>query len=88
MILNSNYIAVERVYEPEKEGFQTVEVMDPSIFKGKVTHLPGQPVYLSNDTLSIGDIVLFAKYSPDTHEITIGDQVLKFINTRDLLAKL
>lgn len=90
MQISNNYIAVERVYEPEDEEstFKTVEVTDESLFKGKIKYLPEAPVYMGNTPLGLGDIIVFAKYSPDTHEIELDGEVLKFINTRDILAKL
>ena len=71
MQVSNNYIAVERVFEPEKEigDFKTVEVFDDFLFRGRVKYLPEAPVYLGNENLKSGDIILFAKYSPDTHDI-------------------
>lgn len=90
MQISNNYIAVKKYYEPEPEegGFKTVDVHDESLFKGVVTHVPEAPVYLGNDPLKVGDIILFAKYSPDTHEIDHDGETLKFINTRDILARI
>lgn len=88
MQVSVNYIVVEKVEEEKKEGFQTVEVSDSSLFKGKVTNLPEVPVYMGNSQVKVGDIVLFAKYSPDTHEIDYEGKKLKFVAIRDLLAKL
>jgi len=90
MQVSNNYIAVERVFEPEKEigDFKTVEVFDDFLFRGRVKYLPEAPVYLGNENLKSGDIILFAKYSPDTHDIEYEGEKLKFINTRDILAKV
>lgn len=90
MQVSNNYIAVERIYEPENDdsAFKTVQVTDESLFKGKVKYLPEQPVYMGNSPIQVGDIIVFAKYSPDTHEIDDNGDIIKFINTRDILAKL
>lgn len=90
MQVSNNYIVVEKYYEPEPDGgsFQTVDVQDESTFKGLVKFLPEMPIFLGNTQIAIGDIILFSKYSPDTHEIEHEGQTLKFINTRDLLAKI
>lgn len=82
MILNSNYVLIEKIEEKKEEGFQTVEVQDSFVYKGKVKATPACPCYVDNHGLQVGDIVLFAKYSPDTHEID-GD---KFVLIKDILA--
>mgnify|MGYP001009324559 CR=1 FL=1 len=86
MIISSNYIAVKKPEPKEQEGFETVEVQDESIFKGVVEILPDMPVYIGNRQLAHGDTVVFAKYSPDTHDIS--ELKLKFINIKDVLAVL
>lgn len=88
MQVSNNYIVVEKLPEEEKEGFKTVDVVDSSTFTGKVTHIPEAPVYMGNTPVQVGDKVLFAKYSPDTHEIELEGKKLKFVATRDILAKL
>lgn len=90
MQVSNNYVAVEKVYEPEPEigDFKTVEVTDESTFKGKIKYLPEAPIALGNQHLAVGDIILFAKYSPDTHEVEDNGEILKFINTRDILARI
>ena len=88
MQVSNNYIVVEKHEEPPKEGFQTVDVVDSSLFKGRVTHIPEVPVFMGNERVGVGDIILFSKYSPDTHEIEIDGKKLKFVATRDILAKI
>ena len=88
MQISNNYVVVEKLENPPQEGFQTVEVTDPSLYKGRVAYLPEMPVYLGNSPLKIGDVVLFAKYSPDTHDIDHEGKKLKFVSTRDLLAAI
>lgn len=89
MQVSNNYVAVEKIFEPEKEigDFKTVDVTDESLFKGRVKYLPEAPVFIGNEHLAIGDVIFFAKYSPDTHEIEHEGEILKFINVRDILAK-
>jgi len=82
MILNSNYVLVEKIEEEKGEGFQTVEVQDSFVYKGKIKEIPSCPCYIDSHPLDVGDVVLFAKYSPDTHEID-GD---KFVLVKDILA--
>jgi len=88
MQVSNNYVVVEKIEPEVKEGFQTVDVIDESTFKGRVTHLPEAPVYLGNLPVQVGDAILFAKYSPDTHEIEVEGKKLKFVSTRDILAKI
>lgn len=88
MKVSNNYIAVEKFTEPTKEGFTEVEVQDNFIYKGVVTHLPECPVYVGNEPIIVGSVVLFAKYSPDTHDIKDGGKEMKFVSTKDILAVL
>lgn len=82
--ISSKYVVVEKVIEPPTEGFQEVKVQDSSVYKGRVVEIPDVPVYIGNRQIIIGDLVLFAKYSPDTHEIE-GN---KFVRGEDLLKVL
>ncbi len=88
MQISNHYIVVEKLEEEKKEGFQTVEVQDNFIYKGKVTHIPECPVFMGNKQVAPGDVVMFAKYSPDTHEIKEDGKTMKFIKTDDVLAVL
>ena len=84
MNLNVHYILVEKVEEPKKEGFETVNVQDSFVYKGKVKLLPDIPVYVGNTQLQLGTIVIFKKYSADSFEYEKD----KFIKTEDILAIL
>lgn len=86
MTISAHYICVEKIEKEAVEGFQTVEVQDDFVYKGKITHIPGAPTYIGNKQLEEGDVVLFAKYSPDTHTIEIEDKQVKFVSLRDVLA--
>lgn len=82
--ISTKYIVLEKYIEPPKEGFQEVKVQDSSVYKGRVVELPDVPVYVGNQKIEVGDLVLFAKYSPDTHEI----EDRKFVRAEDLLKVL
>jgi len=86
MNISVNRVVVERIEEPKKEGFETVEVQDSSVYKGRVVSLPETSVYMGNQQLILNDTILFAKYSPDTHEIEHEGKKLKFIKIDDILA--
>ena len=90
MKISKDYIAVEKFEEPKTEGFQTVQVQDNSTFKGVVKYLPEQDMgtSLQEPRLKVGDVVLFAKYSPDTHDIEEAGEKLKFVKLTDILAIL
>lgn len=88
MNISNLYIVVEKLDEEVKDGFKTVEVQDNYVYKGKVFALPEIPVHMTNQRIGIGDIVLFAKYSPDTHEIDLDGKKVKFVAITDLLAVL
>ncbi len=89
MQISQNYIVVQKVDEPvSTEEFKAVEVQDSFVYKGKVSHLPEVPVHMANRQITVGDVVLFAKYSPDTWEIEHEGEKMKFVAIRDLLAVL
>lgn len=88
MQISNNYLALERIEDTKIEGFQTVQLQDSSTFKGKVKFLPEIPVFMGNQRLRVGDVVLFAKYSPNTHDIEHEGLKLKFVKTEDILAVL
>lgn len=88
MQISNKYIVVEKIEEDQKEGFKTVEVQDSFVYKGKVINKPSMPIYLTDTELKVGDVVLFAKYSPDTHEIDLEGKKVKFVAIADLLAVL
>jgi len=87
--ISNQYVLVEKIDEPVVEGFQTVEVQDSFVYKGKIIKMPSdQPMYLDNDKLAMGDVIIFAKYSPDTVEIDLDGRKLKFVKLSDVLATL
>lgn len=89
MEISQNYIVVQKVEEPAStEEFKAVEVQDSFVYKGRVSHLPEVPVHMANRRIAKGDIILFAKYSPDTWEIEHEGEKMKFIAIRDILAVL
>lgn len=88
MQISNLYVVVEKLEEEVKDGFKTVEVQDNFVSKGKITHLPEIPVHMTNRQVTLGDVVLFAKYSPDTHGIDIEGKKVKFVAITDLLAVL
>ena len=98
MKILGNRLLVSKVEEPEVEGFKTVDTQDSFIFKGKVEQLgSGIPNLCLNKTdgslteyLSpqIDEIVLFAKYSPDTQEIDHEGKKMKIISVDDVLSIL
>lgn len=84
-MLSNKYILVGKPEEKEEEGFKTVKVEDSSIYTGVVRALPEIPVYMGNKQIVVGDTVIFAKYSPNTHRIERNGEELKYIAIEDLL---
>lgn len=83
MRILGNRILVSKVEEPKGEGFQTVEVQDSFVNKGKVEQI-GDFTGLVNP----GDTILFAKYSPDTQEIEHEGKKMKVVLVSDVIAVL
>lgn len=73
-------VLISKLEEETTDGFQTVSAQDNFIYKGKVEQNG------DSTTFPIGSTVLFAKYSPDTHEIEVDNQKMKIININDILA--
>ena len=89
MKISVNHVVVEKVEEPVVEGFQAVEIQDSFVYKGKIVNVPvSQPVFVGDDRLAIGDVIMFAKYSPDTVEVEIEGVKKKFVKVSDILAIL
>lgn len=94
-------ILVSKVEEEKKDGFQAVEVQDSFVNKGKIEQIgvPNMPdssiamtvpsnAGVNHRLYNVGDIVLFAKYSPDTQEIEHEGQKLKVVKVEDVIAVL
>lgn len=99
MKILGNRILVSRIEEERQEGFQTVNVQDSFVNKGKVEDVGNLPIYkrgldstyteqFTETQIKPGDIVLFAKYSPDTQEVKHEGKDIKIINVEDILAIL
>lgn len=88
MKISNHYVGVERVEVEEKDGFQRVDVLDKFWCEGRVVEIPETPVFMGNARVGIGDVILFAKYSPDTQEVELEGRKLKFIKIDDILAVL
>lgn len=75
-------------FEEEKKegGFTTVEVQDNFVNKGVIVAMGLEASNNTSFLADVGDVVLFAKYSPDTHEIEVEGEKLKVINKDDVLA--
>ena len=88
MQISNKYVVVEKLEEEDKEGFKVADVQDDFVYKGRVLFLPDEQVHVSNEPLIVKDEVLFAKYSPDTHEIELEGKKVKFVLIDDILAIL
>lgn len=84
--INSNYVLVEKVEPVKQEGFETVVVTDSFNYIGKIVKVPDVPVFVDNFRVGPGTVVMWAKYSPDTHEVDHEGKKLKFVRITDLLA--
>ena len=97
MKILGNRLLVSKLDETKKEGFQTVEVRDSFLYKGKIEAIGedcelGGPVWASTTIatveppFNIGDTVLFAKYSPHTQTLPVDGVEMKIIKVDDVLA--
>lgn len=81
-------VLVSRLEQEKKEGFQTVEIQDSFLYKGKVEQI-GLDIGPTWDGTTIvppalteGATVYFAKYSPHTQEIN----GMKVVRLEDIIA--
>jgi hypothetical protein len=82
MKLSNKYIALEKVIkEHNPDEFGVVELIDDSVYRGRVKYLPTIPVFLGDYQVKLGDIVVFAKYSPNTQDI----EDIKYVALEDLI---
>ncbi len=89
MAISNQYVKVKRVPPKRAEGeFSVVEAQDDFVHSGQVTELPGEPVYVSNRQVMLGDVVRFARYSSDTHESEDAGERVKFVARADILEVL
>lgn len=88
MQVSNSYIVVEPIEKEKVEGFQTVETQDSFVYQGRVIEVPEAPIFMGNAAVGLGDTILFAKYSPDSHEIELEGKKYRFVSVRDILAKL
>lgn len=88
MRILGNRVLVSKLEEEKKEGFQTVDVQDSFVYKGKVEALGADVEINARPICNIGDTILFAKYSPDTHDVEIEGKKLKAVAVADIIAIL
>ena len=102
MKILGNRVLVSQVEKEVKEGFTTVDVQDDFVYKGRVAQVGvqiGVPISSYTATthtleggefmeIKEGDIIIFAKYSPDTHEIEHEGKKYKSVLISDILAVL
>lgn len=88
MKILGNRILVSKVEDPTpKDGFQAVQVEDSFVYKGKVEQIGTEDAKVSAG-IDEGEIVLFAKYSPDTQEIDHEGRKMKVVSIDDVIAIL
>lgn len=88
MKILGNRVLLSPLPKEEKEGFQTVEVQDSFVYKGRIEQFNSEIDPNFNTIGKIGDTVLFAKYSPDTHEFEHEGKKYKSVLVTDVLAVL
>lgn len=85
MKILGNRVLVSPIEKEVKEGFTTVDVQNDFLYRGRVEQL-GQ--FARSADVEVGSIVIFAKYSPDTHEIDHEGKKYKSVLISDILAVL
>lgn len=94
-------VMLERIEKEATGGFEAVEVINDFVSRGRVVQV-GSPItrgYVQGmtmasfspstpvkDDLAEGNIVLFAKFSPDTQEVKIDGTDYKVVALSDIIA--
>ena len=96
MIVLGNRLLVSKIEEEKKDGFQTIEVQDSFLYRGKVEQIGASVQAMSkagfstdpdpNCAIAVGATVLFAKYSPHTQTVFVSGQEMKVIRMEDVIA--
>lgn len=92
MKILGNRVLVSKLEQVKGEGFQTVEIQDNFLYKGKVeqigidTGLVWTGTGIESPLLTEGAVVYFAKYSPHTQEIDVEGAKMKIVRLEDLIA--
>jgi len=92
MKILGNRVLVSKVEEEKQEGFQSVEIQDSFIYKGKVEQLGGDSgtvwtgQAIDEPDLRVGVLIYFAKYSPHTQDIEIDGETMKVVRLEDVIA--
>lgn len=82
MKLLGNRVLVKREPKAETTGFAEVKAIDDFTCRG-IVHGVGDEVELA---VSPGDIVLFAKFSPDTFTVDFDGEDMKSVLVSDIIA--
>ena len=92
MKILGNRVLVSRVEDKKKEGFQSVEVTDSFIYKGRVEQVGGESgtvwtgQAIDEPDLREGVTIYFAKYSPHTQDIDHDGAKMKVVRLEDIIA--
>ena len=92
MKILGNRLLVSKLEQVKTEGFQTVEIQDNFLYKGKVeqigidTGLVWTGTAIESPLLTEGATVYFAKYSPHTQELDVEGQKMKVVRLEDVIA--
>lgn len=87
-------VLVSRLEEEKKEGFQTVEIQDSFLYKGRIEQVGNtfensvqwNGTSLEAPILREGVTVYFAKYSPHTQELDVEGRKMKVVRLEDIIA--
>lgn len=95
MKILGNRVLVEPLEKEVKEGFQTVEVQDSFVYKGRVEQIGEDHGVIWTGSakdyvppMKVGDTVIFQKYSPDTSEFEHEGKKYKSVQISDIIAVL
>ena len=93
-------VLLERIEREAKDGFETVDVLDEFVSKGRIvavgselhrgfgSSVPSNYETEGQSDLAVGNTVLFAKFSPDTQELKLDGKDMKIVAIPDIIAVL
>lgn len=83
MKLLGNRVLVKREPKKEAEGFEAVKAIDDFTSRGVVVQVGDE---VTKEDIKVGATVAFAKFSPDTHSVTVDDEEMKAVLVSDIIA--
>lgn len=87
MDLLGNRVLVRREPEAKSEGFQAVKAVDDFTSRGVIAGIGDEvDTVRQGRRIEVGQTVVFARFSPDTHTVQVDGEDMKSVLVSDIIA--